>query len=72
MNEGTGLLSTEQLAKALGIHQYTAQRLCREGKLPAVYLSGNWYIKLSVLLQRFGVTEVRVNAPEEVSDLIAV
>ena len=34
--------TVEEVAKALRLHEYTIRRLCREGKIPAFKVGGQW------------------------------
>jgi excisionase family DNA binding protein len=34
--------TVEELAKSLKLHPYTLRRLCREGKIPAFKVGGQW------------------------------
>ena len=42
-------LDTKRIAKLLKIHKITAQRLCREGKIPAVKFHGTWLVNINTL-----------------------
>ena len=41
--------TVEEVAKALRLHEYTIRRLCRDGKIPAFKVGGQW---------RFGKNEI--------------
>jgi len=47
MSKGTYLV--EEVSEYLRIHPYTVRRLCREGKIPAFKVGGQW---------RFDVREI--------------
>jgi excisionase family DNA binding protein len=36
------IYTVEEVAEALRLHEYTIRRLCREGKIPAFKVGGQW------------------------------
>lgn len=49
-------ITTAQAAKIIGWSHVHTQKMCREGKLPASMVGGEWRISKTRLLEKLGMT----------------
>ena len=50
------MLTTEQLAKALGVHIVTVQRMVKQGRIPAIRVGSDYRFNMNKVLEALAVS----------------
>ena len=50
------MLTTEQLAKALGVHIVTVQRMVKQGRIPAIRVGSDYRFNMNKVLDALAVS----------------